>query len=71
VPGVNGRPAPASPGQLAAATWPALIIADAANDPQRRNKFVRNLIMTVISVVPGSVKRVSISPYQGGSDDHA
>jgi hypothetical protein len=46
--------------------WPTLIIADAANDRQRRNKFVRSLIMTVISVVPGSVKRVSVSAWQRG-----
>jgi hypothetical protein len=51
--------------------WPPLIIADAANDPRRRNKFMRSLIMTVISVVPGSVKRATVSPCQGGSDGHA
>jgi hypothetical protein len=32
---------------------------------------MRNLIMTVISVVPGSVKRADVSTCQGGSDGHA
>jgi hypothetical protein len=54
-----------------AAPGPTLTIAGAGNDPQRGNKFVRRLIVSVISVVSGSVKRVRVSMWQEGSNDHA
>jgi hypothetical protein len=44
---------------------------DVVNDPQRGNKSVRFLIMTVINVMLVNVRRVSVNECQRGSNGNA